>query len=225
MTDENTEENGPQDRPGDEWLDVPSGDDVEGSPGSGDDHGTESGSGDGDPERTVSIDAGDGGESLSPKRERSRANRALTWILALALLASLAGVVYVAVTPQATGEPFTEFYVLGPEGNASGYPTELAPGETGEVIVGVSNHERRSLDYRVTVSWDGTATRRQTVTVPDGETRERRLTLTAPDAPGEYRVRIVLAKLNGSPRPYRTLRLLVTVNGTGAVVERPARDR
>src|SRR5712692_9394248 len=39
------------------------------------------------------------------------------------------------------GEPFTEFYVLGPGGKAEGYPRRLLVGEPGRVILGVINHE------------------------------------------------------------------------------------
>jgi len=37
-------------------------------------------------------------------------------------------IVYVIVTPK-QGEKFTEFYILGPEGMADDYPTDLAVGE------------------------------------------------------------------------------------------------
>jgi len=38
-------------------------------------------------------------------------------------------------------EPFTEFYILGPEGKADNYPTDYVLGENGTVIVGIVNHE------------------------------------------------------------------------------------
>ena len=83
---------------------------------------------------------------------QGRAERALTWILAIALVVAVAGVVYVAVNPPETTDPYTEFYVLGPDGNASEYPTRLAPGETDEVILGVSNHEYQVGLYHVVVT-------------------------------------------------------------------------
>jgi uncharacterized membrane protein len=138
-------------------------------------------------------------------------NTALTVVLALALVASMGGVVYVAVTPQQTGEQFTEFYVFGPDGNASGYPTNLTTGESGEVIVGVTNNERRDVDYRVEVTWNGATTMERRLRVPRGETRETRLDVTAPDEPGRYRVRFNLYVNNGSDSVYRQLRLIVHV--------------
>ncbi|MFB6111760.1 MAG: DUF1616 domain-containing protein [Halobacteriaceae archaeon] len=137
--------------------------------------------------------------------------RALTWVLAIALVLSLGGVVAIAVNPPDTSPPFTEMYVLGPDGNASGYPTALAPGETGTVIVGISNHEDREVSYDLLVTWNGTVTQTRTVTVADGATRELRLTLTAPPREGEYRVRFLLFKGDPGGEPYRYLRLFVDV--------------
>jgi len=154
-----------------------------------------------------------GGESGTDGGGRGWAvlNTALTVVLALALVASMGGVVYVAVTPQQTGEQFTEFYVFGPDGNASGYPTNLTTGESGEVIVGVTNNERRDLDYRVEVTWNGATTMERRLRVPRGETRETRLDVTAPEEPGRYRVRFNLYVDDGDDGVYRHLRLRVQV--------------
>jgi uncharacterized membrane protein len=62
---------------------------------------------------------------------RAKLERALTWALGIALLGSMLAVGYVAVNPPETTDPYTEFYVLGPEGNASGYPSNLTVGESG----------------------------------------------------------------------------------------------
>lgn len=53
------------------------------------------------------------------------------------------------------GEKFTEFYILGPDGNASGYPTNLSVEEEGEVIIGVVNHEYAQVTYQLEVRLDG----------------------------------------------------------------------
>ena len=41
--------------------------------------------------------------------------------------------------------------LLGPGGNASGYPTNLTVNETGNVIIGVANHEGATVSYTVLV--------------------------------------------------------------------------
>lgn len=144
-----------------------------------------------------------------------RPERVLTWVLAAALVASMVAVVAIALNPPDTTDPYTEFYVLGPSGNASGYPTNVSVGGSGEVIVGVSNHEDRAVTYRVVVTWNGQATKQRSVRVADGATEEFRVRLQAPAEPGRYRVRFLLFEGEPGGEPYRWLRLWVTVgNGT-----------
>lgn len=151
---------------------------------------------------------------------RQGIERALTLVLALALLAALAGVVYVAMTPGSSSEPFTEFYVLGPNGTASDYPTNLSVGERGEVVVGVANHERETVAYTVVVEVEGESVERRRLTVADGERAERRFAIT-PSSPGEKRVRILLYE-SGEPAPSappdQFLRLVVSVSGGEAAL-------
>lgn len=61
------------------------------------------------------------------------------WILAVALVISMSGVIYIAMIPYEEPDPSTEFYILGPEGEASDYPDNLTVGESGELIVGIVN--------------------------------------------------------------------------------------
>jgi uncharacterized membrane protein len=77
-------------------------------------------------------------------------DKALVITLAIAILGALGTLVYIIVVPK-VGETFTEFYILGPEGKAVGYPTELKAGEEGKVMVGIINHEGKEVSYRVEV--------------------------------------------------------------------------
>lgn len=144
---------------------------------------------------------------------RERAERALTWVLAATLVASLVGVVYVATTPQQTSDPYTEFYILGPEGNATGYPTNLTVGETGTLIVGITNHEHRETQYTVALANNSSLITTRTVTVQDEATWEDRVTFT-PTEPGRLRLRILLYRgdtADLAEEPYQRLRLWVDV--------------
>lgn len=76
-------------------------------------------------------------------------DKALSVILILSILSSVFALGYVIAFPK-QGESFTEFYVLGPEGKASGYP-QLAVGENGTVILGLVNHEHRDMNYTIMV--------------------------------------------------------------------------
>lgn len=145
---------------------------------------------------------------------REQLPRALTWVLAIAVLASLVGVLYIAVTPQQTTDPYTEFYILGTDGNASNYPTNLSVGETGTLIVGISNHEHRTVTYTVLFRFENRTAASRTVTVNDDETWEDEVSFT-PQSTGRKPLRILLYKgenADPSQDAYRSLRLWVNVS-------------
>lgn len=166
---------------------------------------------------------GDQNQGVNPEPSertiRERAERALTWFLAIALVVSLGGVVYVAIEPPETTDPYTEFYLLGPTGNASGYPTALEPGETGPLVVGISNHEHERTNYRAVVVWNSSQTQERQVTVADDETREFWMNVTAPESTGKYKVQVLLYNSSQSvDDPYQSLRLWVRVgNGSDTI--------
>ena len=81
-------------------------------------------------------------------------DKALTAVLVIAILGTMGTLGYVIAQPK-VGETFTEFYILGPEGKASGYPEELKVGEEGRVIVGIVNREYEPVDYRMEITIDG----------------------------------------------------------------------
>ena len=76
---------------------------------------------------------------------------ALTAVLAILLGLAILGTILIVVFPH-PGEPFTELYLLGPEGKASNYPTNLTVGQTGNVTVGVVNQENANAYYTFVVT-------------------------------------------------------------------------
>ena len=81
-------------------------------------------------------------------------DKGLSIVLILAILAALGTLGDVIATPK-VGERFTEFYILGLEGEAEGYPKELVVGEEAKVIVGIVNREQEDMSYWVEVIVDG----------------------------------------------------------------------
>jgi len=75
-------------------------------------------------------------------------DKVLTIVLVISILSSVIALVYVVAVPR-QGESFTEFYILGPGGNATGYPRNLTVGQDASVIIGIANHEHRTVDYTV----------------------------------------------------------------------------
>ena len=83
-------------------------------------------------------------------KEQSKLDRALSYILIIAIVAAIVTTVYVIVVPK-EGEHFTEFYILGKGGMASDYPDRFTVGTPQPIIIGVGNHEYRPIDYSVEV--------------------------------------------------------------------------
>lgn len=50
---------------------------------------------------------------------------------------------------------YTEFYLLGPDGVAGGYPNEVRVGQDVELMFGVISHEAEVTTYQVEVSVNG----------------------------------------------------------------------
>jgi len=80
----------------------------------------------------------------------SRLDKALTVGLAIGVVAAAAFVVdsFASSRPE---ESFTEFYIVGLGGNASGYPTSLNVSQEGDLVLGISNHEHARVNYTVRI--------------------------------------------------------------------------
>ena len=87
---------------------------------------------------------------LTSYKKESKVDKTLSIILVLAILSSVIALAYVMVVPR-EGEKFTEFYLLGPGGKASGYPHNLTVDQGASVFVGIANHEHRQVHYYVQV--------------------------------------------------------------------------
>jgi uncharacterized membrane protein len=86
----------------------------------------------------------------------SAGDKVLSVILVIVLAGALGMLGYIVAQPQ-TGERFTEFYILGADGEAADYPGELMVGELGKVVIGIINQEHETVSYRVEVRIDGMA--------------------------------------------------------------------
>jgi len=87
---------------------------------------------------------------ISPPKSTNKLDTTLTIILAIAIVIAVVALIYVIVTPK-TGERFTEFYLLGPSGKATGYPRNLTAGENATVIIGLANHEYTLMNYTIEI--------------------------------------------------------------------------
>lgn len=144
-------------------------------------------------------------------------DRTLTIILVLSIILSVTTLMYVIITPK-EGEHFTEFYILGPEGMADNYPTNYTLGESGEVIIGVVNHEYRPVNYTLELRLENKSLslpeNMQQVSLVHNETWEKTLTLTPPVEGKNMKLEFLLFNETDKNMPYRDLHLWINVNST-----------
>ena len=139
----------------------------------------------------------------------SKIDKILSMILISSIIASSVVLVYVAVTPK-TGERFTEFYILGPNGTASNYPTDLKVGEEGKVIIGIVNHEYENVTYRLEVNFNGSLIHKEQVFLIENEKWESPFTFKATDKGENQKLEFLIYK-DQQIEAYRTLHLFISV--------------
>jgi uncharacterized membrane protein len=145
-------------------------------------------------------------------KKQTRLDKALSAILILSILGAIGALVYVVALPRAE-EPFTEFYMLGPEGMAEDYPQELVLGEQAEVTLGIINHEHQDDDYNIEVKLDGENVQGiGPISLAHEEEWQEKLTLVPAKAGEDQKVEFLLYKGEGS-EPYLILWLWLDVKG------------
>jgi len=143
-------------------------------------------------------------------RGKGFADKILSVILIVAVVGAIGTLVYVIATPK-TGEIFTEFYILGQESEAAGYPNELVVGEEAKVIVGIVNREHETVSYRVEVTIDGAILyETDKIVLGHEDSWERQVSFAPVQSGDNQKVELLLYK-QGQSEVYRSLHLWVNV--------------
>ncbi len=140
-----------------------------------------------------------------------RFDKTLTTILIVILIIAVGATIYIAVFPQQS-EKFTEFYILGPDGKAGNYPTNLTVNQTGNVIIGIVNHEADDVTYRLVVQLNGNILKNDTVYLKDKEKKEIPFTFSSSNPGQNQELEFFLYKLPDNTNVYRSLHLMVNVS-------------
>ena len=91
---------------------------------------------------------------LSARKDQNIVDSALNLALAASITVAGGAFAYAVLTPH-PGETFTEFYLLGSDGEASGYPMALNLSETAMVILGIVSHESTRVDFTLRIDLVG----------------------------------------------------------------------
>lgn len=142
----------------------------------------------------------------------SNIDKALSTVLMLSVIVTIGVLVYVVAAPKA-GEHFTEFYVLGVEGETENYPSELVVGQEATVTLGIVNHEGGETSYRIEVTIDGVKNIEVGPLVLADEDKWEEAISFVPQKAGDYQKVEFLLYRNEESEPYSTLHLFVDVTG------------
>jgi uncharacterized membrane protein len=137
-------------------------------------------------------------------------DKPISIILLVLLVVLIAATVYITVNPK-NGEKFTEFYILGQDGQAGNYPTNLTLGETGNVTVGIVNREQSTTDYNLVVIQNSTVYTNQTFTLQKNETKLIPVNFTPNNTANNTKLEFLLYKLPNNSQVYRSLNLIINV--------------
>jgi uncharacterized membrane protein len=144
----------------------------------------------------------------------SGADKALAVLLVISILASLGSLAYVIGNPR-DGEAFTEFYILGPDRTAENYPTEYAPGDSGTVVVGIVNHEHRTVDYTMEVRLENRPLPlpedQKYISLDHNVSWQEQVTITPPVEGENMKLEFLLFNETEKSVPYRNVHLWINV--------------
>lgn len=147
-------------------------------------------------------------EILSSK---SRADKILTVILFISIIISLITLIYVIATPK-QGEKFTEFYILGDNGKAEGYPNKLDAGQNISIIVGIVNNEYSPINYTLKILLNEVVLSSMDIQLNHNFTWERKIFFTPVGIGENQKLEFLLYKEENISAPYRDLHLWVNVS-------------
>ena len=140
-------------------------------------------------------------------------DKILSIILIISILVSVITLIYVIVTPK-QGEKFTEFYILGDNGKAQGYPTLMEAGKNSSVIVGIANHEYMLTNYTLGISLENETIKKMHVKLKHNSTWEKKVFFTPEKTGKKLKLEFMLYKEDNFTAPYRDLHLWVNVSST-----------
>ena len=140
-------------------------------------------------------------------------DKPLSIILIIALIIAIGATIYIVVFPQPS-EKFTEFYILGPNGKAGDYPTNLSAGESGNLTIGIVNHEYANITYRLLVKNNQTILKNENITLANNEKKEISFTFKPVIIGNTQKLELLLFKPPGNSTPYRSLYLYFNVTSS-----------
>jgi len=125
-------------------------------------------------------------------------NKIISAILIIGILICTGLIIYLAVGTQPS-QRFSEFYLLGKQGTATDYPSQVAAGQRVQVTVGIVNREGRLSEYTVQIKENDAIIKSITVgTLNDGQKWQQPVEFSLNGAGDARRVCFYLYKDGGA---------------------------
>jgi uncharacterized membrane protein len=137
-------------------------------------------------------------------------DKVLSIVLVVVILGAVGVLGYAVATPK-TAQQFTEFYILGPDGKAAGYPSQVTLGDRPSVTGVIVNHHEESVTYQIRVMVNGTENSRiGPIPLSPGEKWEGEVSFVPQTAGANQKVEFSLLEDPQVDKP-QTLRLWIDV--------------
>ena len=137
-------------------------------------------------------------------------DKTITSIIIILLLVAVGATVYIIVNPS-PNERFTELYILGANNQAGDYPSNMSQYETGNVTVGIVNHEDKTTSYNLIATLNGVAISNQNYTLENNETKNISFSFIPLETGSNQTLIFSLYKLPSNGTVYRTVFLHLNV--------------
>jgi uncharacterized membrane protein len=148
------------------------------------------------------------------QKPESKTEGILKIFLVISFLVLIGTFGYITFVPHES-EPFTEFYILGPQRMAENYTTEYVQGESGTYIIGITNNEHKTMDYTMEVRLENKSLllpkNLQNIRLAHNTTLEEPLVITPSIEGNDMKLEFLLFNETEKKVPYRDLRLWVNV--------------
>ena len=143
--------------------------------------------------------------------DKSQIDKIISIVLVIFIIFAISTTAYVIASPK-DAEKYTEFYILGSNGMASNYPTNLTVGQTGNVTVGIVNHEHSTVNYEMIIKLNNYTINDTNITLSTNQTYSTPFTFTPYISGQNQNIEFLLYKLPDNKTVYRYLFLQIKVN-------------
>ena len=143
-------------------------------------------------------------------KRKSKIDKVLSITLTISIILAISATAYVIVVPKES-EKFTEFYILGSNGTASNYPTNLTDGKTANITVGITNHEYSTVNYEMVIKLNNQTIHDTNITLSNNETYTKPFMFIPSSSRQNQELEFLLYKLPNKNNTYRSLHLWINV--------------